>query len=101
MKNLIQYSSKISNLFFDFLAEKIDKDELIKELYLLEQYHRDLIQDKNEEHCICFQFVDGCMMTTIADLNLDLKFGGKNGEYIKQQMKTSIALMGNLQIFYY
>ena len=98
MKTLIQYNSKVSNLFHEFLQSG-DKEKLETELKVLEQYHKDLTRTKNKE--IWFKFSkDDTGATTISELISDLKIGSKNRNYRLEQMEESISLDGELLIFY-
>ena len=47
MKTLIQYNSKVSNLFHEFLKNG-DANKLETELKTLEKYHKDLTRAKNK-----------------------------------------------------
>ena len=98
MKALIQYNSKVSNLFHEFLQND-NKDKLETELKVLEQYHKDLTRTKNKE--IWFKFSkDDTGATTISELISDLKIGSKNRNYRLKQLEESISLDGELLIFY-
>ena len=98
MRQLIQYNSKVFNLFHEFLQND-NKDKLETELKVLEQYHKDLTRTKNKE--IWFKFSkDDTGATTISELISDLKIGSKNRNYRLEQMEESISLDGELLIFY-
>ena len=100
MKNLIQYTSKISRLFASFLKDEITKVQLITELRIVEQYHKDLVQDK-EGKDIWFKFSkDDNLVTTISDLDFDLIVGNKNRDYTIDQIKLAISLQGELLIYF-
>jgi hypothetical protein len=99
MKQLTQYNSKVSNLFFDYLQNG-DKEKLETELKTLEKYHKDLTQSKNNKQ-IWFKFYkNDTGATTISELISDLKIGSKNRNYRLEQMEESISLDGELLIFY-
>ena len=99
MKALIQYNSKVSNLFHEFLQNGESEAILETELKVLEQYHKDLTRTKNKE--IWFKFSkDDTGATTISELISDLKIGSKNRNYRLEQMEESISLDGELQIYY-
>ena len=98
MKTLIQYNSKVSNLFHEFLQNG-DANKLETELKVLEQYHKDLTRTKNKE--IWFKFSkDDTGATNISELINDLTIGNKNRNYRLEQLEDSISLDGELQIFY-
>ena len=98
MRQLIQYNSKVFNLFHEFLQND-NKDKLETELKVLEQYHKDLTRTKNKE--IWFKFSkDDTGATTISELISDLKIGSKNRNYRLKQLEESISLDGELLIFY-
>ena len=98
MRQLIQYNSKVFNLFHEFLQND-NKDKLETELKVLEQYHKDLTRTKNKE--IWFKFSkDDTGATTISELISDLIVGNKNRNYRLEQMEESISLDGELLIFY-
>ena len=98
MRQLIQYNSKVFNLFHEFLQND-NKEKLETELKVLEQYHKDLTRTKNKE--IWFKFSkDDTGATTISELISDLKIGSKNRNYRLEQMEESISLDGELLIFY-
>ena len=104
MKQLIQYNSKVSNLFHEFLQNgeasyEPSKEKLETELKVLEQYHKDLTRTKNKE--IWFKFSkDDTGATTINELINDLTVGNKNRNYRLEQLEESISLDGELQIYY-
>jgi hypothetical protein len=99
MKQLTQYNSKVSNLFFEYLQNG-DKEILETELKTLEKYHKDLTQSKNNKQ-IWFKFYkNDTGATTISELISDLKIGSKNRNYRLEQMEESISLDGELLIFY-
>ena len=98
MRQLIQYNSKVFNLFHEFLQND-NKDKLETELKVLEQYHKDLTRTKNKE--VWFKFSkDDTGATTISELISDLKIGSKNRNYRLKQLEESISLDGELLIFY-
>ena len=98
MKTLIQYNSKVSNLFHEFLQNE-NSNKLETELKVLEQYHKDLTRTTNKD--IWFKFSkDDTGATTISELISDLKIGSKNRNYRLEQMEESISLDGELLIFY-
>ena len=98
MRKLIQYNSKVSNLFHEFLQNE-NANKLETELKVLEQYHKDLTRTKNKE--IWFKFSkDDTGATNISELINDLTIGNKNRNYRLEQLEDSISLDGELQIFY-
>lgn len=102
MKPLIQYNSKVSNLFHEFLqnGDKEKSEAILEtELKVLEQYHKDLTRTENRE--IWFKFSkDDTGATTINELINDLTVGNKNRNYRLEQLEDSISLDGELQIYY-
>ena len=98
MKTLIQYNSKVSNLFHEFLQNE-NANKLETELKVLEQYHKDLTRTTNKD--IWFKFSkDDTGATTIRELINDLTVGNRNRNYRLSQLEDSISLGGELQIFY-
>ena len=98
MKTLIQYNSKVSNLFHEFLKNG-DANKLETELKTLEKYHKDLTRDKGKD--IWFKFYkNDAGATTISELIRDLEVGNKNRNYRLEQLEETISLDGELQIFY-
>jgi len=105
MEHLIQYSSKVENLFRDYLKCNINKQTLIDELYKIEQYHQESIGDTEGDADIWFKFgKDDNLCTTIANLDIDL-LEGKNKAFTEQRMIDCLSLdcydkNTDLQIYY-
>ncbi len=105
MEHLIQYSSKVENLFRNYLKCNINKETLIEELYKIEQYHQESIGDAEGDADIWFKFgKDDKLCTTIANLDIDL-LDGKNKGFTEQRMIDCLSLDcyekgTDLQIYY-
>jgi hypothetical protein len=105
MEHLIQYSSKVENLFRDYLKCNINKQTLIEKLYEIEQYHQESIDETNLDNGIWFRFgKDDKLCTTIANLDIDL-LDGKNKAFTEQRMIDCLSLDcyekgTDLQIYY-
>tara|TARA_R110002012_G_scaffold319733_2_gene541175 strand:+ start:199 stop:510 length:312 start_codon:yes stop_codon:yes gene_type:complete len=102
MKNLIQYTYKASNLFFEYLQNRLSKEQLIIELYNIEQYHKEQIGgDELDGEDIWFKFSpDDTLATTIANLDMDLEDTSINQKLFKEKIADAISLNGELRIFY-
>lgn len=92
MKVLVQYQSKVSNLFFNFLRGEISAENIKTELQTLEQYHQNLTQTKKE---LWFKF--GNLAFSIREIYTDLK---AKDNFLLEQIENSLKLSNDLEIYY-
>lgn len=105
MKHLIQYSSKVENLFFDFLKHKIDLIDLIDGLVIIENHHKKTINEPQDtEKELWFHLYKGhTAATSITDLAQDLDpscNSQSNIEHIKECMTYGVSLESGVQIYF-
>ena len=92
MKILVQYQSKVSNLFFSFLCGEISAEKVKTELKTLEKYHQGLTQTKKE---LWFRFEN--VAFSINEIYNDLN---QQKEFLLQQIENSLKLGNDLEIYY-
>lgn len=98
MKTLTQYKSKVKNLFFDYLQGTISAKELKTELKVVEQYHKDLIQDKYSDKELWLKFEN--ITYSIDEIYSDCLAEGNNKKFLEEQINESLKLDNDLEIFY-
>lgn len=100
MEHLIQYSSKIEGLFFNYIKEYINLHELINGLEKV-QYHCRIVNNEqpDSDKELWFRLYKGdTAATSINDLYTELL--GANRQQTIEAMKTGISLGNSVQIFY-
>ena len=96
MRNYKKYRSVTIDLFKLFLAEKLDKEGLIKGLQAIESIIK---QGKISNKSIWFRFFKGdCLATTISNIHFDLE--RSNDNYIKECMQIAVNNPKGLQIHF-
>jgi len=96
MRNYKSYRSKVLDLFQSFLAQKINKEELLTTLKAIED---NLKQGRRTEKGIWFRFYkDDCLATTISDIRSYLY--NSNEENLKQDMQIAINEPKGFKIHY-
>lgn len=97
MRNYKKYRSTVIYLFQSFLAEKIEKRELI---FILTEIDHEIRKNPKTLKGLWFKFFksDTCAQT-IRNFDTDLN-NGINDEYIRECMQIAIDNPKNLQIYY-
>lgn len=98
METLTQYKSKVKKLFFDYLQGTISAKELKTEIKLVEQYHRDLIQDKYSDKELWLKFEN--ITYSIDEIYSDCLAGGNNKKFLEEQINESLKLDNDLEIYF-
>jgi hypothetical protein len=97
MRNYKKYRSTVVDLFQSFLAEKIEKRELI---FALTEIDKEIRKNPKTLKGLWFKFFkDDAGATTIADLYYDID-SKVNQSYIFECMQISIDNPKELQIYY-
>ena len=99
MRNYKKYRSTVLNLFQSFLAEKINKTNLMYELKKIERFD---LQGKvlNTKKSLWFKFFDGDTGATDIQ-NIDYGIGNAtNDKYYRECMQISIDNPKELKIYY-
>ncbi len=69
MKDLNYFNHRVSILFSDYLHNKVDLDQFIHKLRLIEAWYKQTIDDESSDKSIYFKFAeDDTVVTTIDDL---------------------------------
>lgn len=96
MRNYKSYRSKVLDLFQSFLAQKVNKEELLTTLDAIE---RNLKQGRITEKGIWFRFYNGYgLATTISDIRSYLH--NSNEESLKEDMQIAINEPKGFRIHY-
>ncbi|TDN95319.1 hypothetical protein DET49_102205 [Salegentibacter sp. 24] len=99
MKNLNQYSHRVSILFNEYLQNRVDLDEFIQKLRALENLYKQNLKSDTQENFMWFKFSeDDTLVTTIDDLERDLSNSNRN--FTLERMREAINLDNDLFIYY-
>lgn len=97
MRNYKKYRSTVIDLFQSFLAEKIEKRELI---FALTEIDKEIRENPKTLKGLWFKFFkDDTGATTITDLYYSVD-SRVNGNHIKERMQIAIDNPKELQIYY-
>ncbi len=95
----MQYNHRISILFNEYLQNRLDLNEFIEKLRVVEKQYEQTLDFKNPENSIWFKFSDDdTLVTTIDDLKRDLSNSNRN--FTLERMREAINLDNELFIHY-
>lgn len=104
MENLNHYRYKLEEWFLNFIKKRINVDELVELLQMLETEHRFVNDLPKDDKGLWFKFGKyGTTVNTISDFEQTLKNGTReNKEFLLEcmQMACTIDPNSEVQIFY-
>ncbi len=99
MKDLKYFNHRVSILFSDYIHNKVDLDQFIHKLRMVEAWCKQTLKDDTFQNSLWFKFAeDDTVVTTIDDLERDLS--NTNREFTLERMREAINLGEELFIHY-